>query len=143
LIIRNLAIQQFNNTTILAKKIMTKFWLIKGIKILLLMALFLFCMGTLVMMLWNWLMPSLFNLPALDLGHAIGLLVLSRLLSGGFRMGVMGSKEHWEQKKQMWEKWSTMPPEERQRWKNDWRERCQTRRTMGYKRADEEVDSEI
>jgi Ca2+/H+ antiporter, TMEM165/GDT1 family len=122
---------------------MNKFWIVKGFKILLIMALFLLVMGTIVMTLWNWLMPSLFNLPTLDLVHAIGLLALSRLLTGGFRMGVMGSKEHWEYKKQMWEKWSKMPPEERQRWKDDWRERCHSRRMMGFKRHEEEGTGEI
>ena len=122
---------------------MDKFWVIKGIKILLMMALFLLFMGTVVMLLWNFLMPSVFNLPVLDLGQAIGLLILSRILTGGFRTGMIASKEHWEHKKQSWEKWSNMTPDERQRWKEDWRERCQSRRMMGFKRHDDDVKGEI
>jgi hypothetical protein len=55
----------------------------------------------------------------------------------------LSSKEHWEQKKEMWEKFSNMPPEERQKWKEDLRERCESRRMMGFKRSDEERNSEI
>jgi hypothetical protein len=122
---------------------MNNFWVSKVIKTVIFVAAFLLVMGTIVMALWNWLMPSLFNLPLLDLGHAIGLLLLARVLSGGFRLGFLSSKEHWEQKKEMWEKFSNMPPEERQKWKEDLRERCESRRMMGFKRSDEERNSEI
>ena len=40
-----------------------------------------------VMGLWNWLMPTLFGLPAISFWQALGLLVLSKILfgrSGGF-----------------------------------------------------------
>jgi hypothetical protein len=40
----------------------------------------------LVMNLWNWLMPALFSgIHQVDYLHAMGLLVLSRILFGGFR----------------------------------------------------------
>lgn len=122
---------------------MNNFLVSKVIKTVIFVAAFLLVMGTIVMALWNWLMPSLFNLPPLDLGHAIGLLLLARVLSGGFRLGFLGSKEHWEHKKEMWEKFSNMPPEERQKWKEDLRERCESRRMMGFKRSEEEGNSEI
>jgi Ca2+/H+ antiporter, TMEM165/GDT1 family len=122
---------------------MNNFLVSKVIKTVIFVAAFLLVMGTIVMALWNWLMPSLFNLPPLDLGHAIGLLLLARVLSGGFRLGFLGSKEHWEQKKEMWEKFSNMPPEERQKWKEDLRERCESRRMMGFKNSDEEGKNEI
>ncbi len=122
---------------------MNNFWVSKVIKTVVFVAAFLLVMGTVVMALWNWLMPSIFNLPLLDLGQAIGLLLLARVLSGGFRLGLMGSKEDWAQKKEMWEKFSNMPPEERRKWKEDLRERCESRRMMGFKKADDEGNSEI
>lgn len=122
---------------------MNNFWVSKVIKTVVFVAAFLLVMGTIVMALWNWLMPSIFNLPLLDLGQAIGLLLLARVLSGGFRLGLMGSKEDWAQKKEMWEKFSNMPPEERRKWKEDLRERCESRRMMGFKKADDEGNSEI
>ena len=40
--------------------------------------------GAIVMLLWNWLMPVIFGLPALSLWQALGLLVLMRILFGSF-----------------------------------------------------------
>jgi Ca2+/H+ antiporter, TMEM165/GDT1 family len=120
------------------KRKMKNFWIAKIVKILILVACFILLMGTAVMLLWNWLMPALFNLPIIDFGQALGLTVLSRILTGGFRMGVgTASKEQWEQKRQMWEKFSAMTPEERDKWKTEWRDRCRNRPRMGFKHYDE------
>ena len=43
--------------------------------------------GWAVMSLWNWLMPGLFGLPVVTFWQALGLLALSRILFGGFRLG--------------------------------------------------------
>ena len=43
--------------------------------------------GLVVMVLWNWLMPALFDLPPVNYGQALGLLILSRILFGRFRGG--------------------------------------------------------
>lgn len=40
-----------------------------------------------VMRLWNWLVPSKFNGPTLRFSHAAGLLLLSKILLGGFGGG--------------------------------------------------------
>jgi hypothetical protein len=40
--------------------------------------------GTAVMLLWNWLMPTLFELPTIDIWQALGLLILIRILFGSF-----------------------------------------------------------
>lgn len=43
-------------------------------------------MGAVVMGLWNWVVVDLFTgARAIDFPHAVGLLVLSRILFGGFR----------------------------------------------------------
>jgi hypothetical protein len=41
--------------------------------------------GSSVLHLWNWLMPSLFGLPVINFGQALGLMALCWLLFGGFR----------------------------------------------------------
>lgn len=56
-------------------------WILKGILFGLLFAA-LFSLA--VRVLWNWLCPELFHLPALSLLQAFGLIVLSRLLLGRF-----------------------------------------------------------
>jgi hypothetical protein len=47
-------------------------------------ALFTFLIGEIVRRLWNWLLPAVFGLPAITFWQAIGLLVLARILFGGF-----------------------------------------------------------
>ena len=48
------------------------------------LALFTFLFGEVVRRLWNWLLPPLFGLPAITFWQALGLLLLSRILFGGF-----------------------------------------------------------
>ena len=62
-----------------------------------------------VMALWNAVATSAFTAARpIDYIHALGLLVLSRILFGGFR-GAPG----WHRRRQ-WEKWQAMTPEERE-----------------------------
>ncbi len=53
---------------------------VKWISIAVVLALVL---GTLVQLLWNWLMPALFGLRKIDYLQGIGLILLSRVLFGG------------------------------------------------------------
>jgi len=66
------------------------------------------------MELWNWLMPALFGLRAITWVQALGLLVLCRLLFGGFR-GRQGGGRRW--KREMEQRWGQMTPEERERFR--------------------------
>jgi len=66
-----------------------------------------------VMMLWNWLAPVLFGWHAITFWQALGLLVLCRLLFGGFRRG--GGWGHGRWRRRMMERWDAMTPEERER----------------------------
>ena len=65
--------------------------------------------GFAVMWLWNWLMPELFGLPTLTFWKAVGVVVLSKLLFGGFggsgssKGGSSGSKR--KKKKNDFSKW--------------------------------------
>ena len=63
-----------------------KFWLLRGLRFFFFAALFI-AAGFATQALWNWLMPALFRLPAISLGQTFGLLLLSRILFGGFRGG--------------------------------------------------------
>lgn len=92
-------------------------WILKGIVFVALMvALF----GTVTMLLWNWLVPALFNGPVVTFPQAIGLLLLTKILfwsvgKGGRHPGHWGGGSHW--KSHLKEKWSTMTPEEREKLK--------------------------
>jgi hypothetical protein len=67
--------------------------------------------GLAVMFLWNWLTPALFGWQHIGFLQALGLLVLARLLFGGFR-GRPCSRSPW--RRQMEERWEEMTPEERE-----------------------------
>lgn len=60
---------------------------LRVLKILVLVAIAIAGFGGVVMLLWNWLMPSLFGWHALTFPQAVGLLVLGRILFGGMRGG--------------------------------------------------------
>src|SRR5580704_12814925 len=84
----------------------------KIIKVILIAIVAVAVFGFVVMGLWNWLMPALFGLHAITFWQAVGLLVLSKILFGGFRGGP-GRGMHW---RGLWrEKWAQMTPEEREK----------------------------
>jgi hypothetical protein len=80
-------------------------------------ALFVFLTGGLVMLLWNWLLPPLFDWREITLLQGFGLLVLCRILFGGFGGGG-GGGNHFEKK---------MTPEEKERFRQRMSDRfCRT-----------------
>jgi len=73
-------------------------------------------LGWIVMRLWNWIIPTLIvDAHVIDYPHAIGLLVLCRILFGGFRGGGGCHKRmQWQQ----WQQWQRMTPQEREQLRN-------------------------
>jgi hypothetical protein len=74
-----------------------------------------------VMSLWNALMPGIFALRPIRFWQALGLLILSKLLFGGFRPG-RGPSPRWRIR--MLERWEQMTPEERAKFKQGLRHGC-------------------
>lgn len=73
--------------------------------------------GLLVMLLWNWLMPTLLQLPAISYWQSVGLLLLCKILFGGFGGGHHGHPHghgHCCDNK-LRQRWESMTPEERER----------------------------
>jgi hypothetical protein len=91
---------------------MRKHWILRILKFVLFAALFVAIFSFLVMSLWNWLMPTVFGLRPITYWQALGVLILSKVLFGGFR-GRPGSGRHWRQR--MRERWEQMTPEEREK----------------------------
>ena len=91
---------------------MRRYWIARGVRFVVFAVLAVMVASVAVMTLWNWVMPATFGLPALTLGRAFALLVLSRLLLGGFS-GSMGRRMHWRHR--MRERWEQMSVEERER----------------------------
>ncbi len=74
-----------------------------------------------VMHLWNWLMPAVFGTHLINYWQALGILVLSKILFGGFR-GRPGAGMQW--RRRMMERWEKMTPEEREKFRAGMRAGC-------------------
>jgi hypothetical protein len=84
------------------------------------MVLFAFLFGEVVMHLWNWLMPALFGWRIITFWQGLGLLVLCRILFGGFG----GHGRHRPGfRRGMHERWEGMTPEEREKFRQGMRRR--------------------
>jgi hypothetical protein len=94
---------------------------VRGLKFVVFAVLFITVFGFVVMRLWNWLMPALFGWHLINFWQAIGILVLSKILFGGFR-GRPGA--HLYSQRRMMERWEQMTPEERERFRQGMRGRC-------------------
>jgi hypothetical protein len=99
---------------------MRKHWLLHGLKFVAFAAIAVAAAGAVTMGLWNWLLPDLFGMPAIGFWQAIGVLVLSRILLGGWRG--RGHGMHWRGR--MMERWERMTPEEREKFRAGMRGRC-------------------
>lgn len=80
--------------------------------------------GAIVMGLWNAILPEIIGVKAISFVQALGILLLSKILFGGFgvRGGWKGRKREWNEK--MKGKWENMTPEEKEKFKTEWRNRC-------------------
>ena len=99
---------------------MKKHWIVRRLKFVLFAVATAAVFGFVVMSLWNWLMPPLFGWRLINFGQALGLLVLSRILFGGFR-GRPGGHMYW--RRRMIERWEQMTPEEREKFREGMRRR--------------------
>jgi hypothetical protein len=89
-------------------------WILKALKVLLIVVVAGAVLGFVTMHLWNWLMPSIFGLNLITFWQALGLFVLGKLLLGGFHRH-QGGRPRWG--RHMRERWDQMSPEERERFR--------------------------
>lgn len=101
---------------------MRKNWLLRGLKFAAFVVVAVAVVGAVVMSLWNWLMPGLFGWHTIDFWQAVGLLVLSKILLGGFRGHGGHHRGHWRGR--MSERWANMTEEERQKFRDGMHRRC-------------------
>lgn len=100
------------------------------------MVLFAFIGGQIVLHLWNWLLPPLFGVREIGFWQALGLLILCRILFGGFGMSGSGGARSRDQARdriadrvaervaeRLGERYDHMTPEERERFRQRVRER--------------------
>jgi Ca2+/H+ antiporter, TMEM165/GDT1 family len=80
-----------------------------------------------VMALWNNILVSVLHVGAITFWQALGIFGLAKILFGGFPggRGRFGGGHRWKQMGEgMKEKWMNMSPEEREKFKQDFRNRC-------------------
>ncbi len=88
-------------------------------------------MSFVVMLLWNWLIPDLFSGSEVTFIQAAGLLLLAKILTGfsGWRKHDWGGSHVMNHKQQYWkqrweQKMANMTPEEREKFKHQYYDRC-------------------
>jgi len=106
---------------------MRRYRFLRGLKIALFATVAAAAFSFFVMELWNVLMPSIFGMRAISFWQALGLLVLSKILFGGFRP-YGGGGMHW--RRRMIERWEQMTPEEREKFKQGMRRGCSRRQNV-------------
>lgn len=106
-------------------KTMKKFWIKKGLMFLILFIAAVFLFGGVVMGLWNAILPAVLGVKAITFMQALGILLLSKILFGGFGGRRWGGSPQWKQK--MKQRWDNMTPDERENFKAEWKNRCGSR----------------
>jgi len=92
---------------------------------LLFFVVMLLLLSAIVMLLWNAILPPLLHVGNISYGQSIGLLILCRILFGGFRFG--GPRRPYGPTNRLREKWMNMSDEEKAQFRNEWQKRCSPR----------------
>ncbi|MBS1510124.1 MAG: hypothetical protein JST86_04740 [Bacteroidetes bacterium] len=101
---------------------MKKFWIKKIAMILVFGSLAVALFGFLVMTLWNNILVYATGVKAISFLQALGILLLSKILFGGFGGRRWRGSPAWKEK--MKQRWNKMTPEEREQFKAEWKNRC-------------------
>lgn len=105
---------------------MKKYWLKKVALFSLCFVAFVLVVGWVVMALWNAVLPAVAGFKEINFVQAIGILLLSKILFGGFH-GKFGNRGNEDLKMKLKEKFGNMSPEEKENFKAEWKSRCRNR----------------
>ena len=100
------------------------FWIKRAILIPIAIVAGVYIFGSVVMLLWNHLLPALFGFSTITFWQAIGLLILSKILFGGFRGGHGHCRCHCHGHHHHHERWAHLSPEEKEKMKSQLNDRC-------------------
>ena len=103
-------------------------WVRRGVRFAMFAVMAVIVVGFVTMSLWNWLVPPIFSGPEITFWQALGLLILSRILLGGWRAGPRG-RMPW--RRRMMDRWQQMTPEQREKFREAWGARCGGRSMPG------------
>ena len=82
-----------------------------------------FALSAVVMALWNFLLPDILGVKAITYWQAVGILILSKILFGGFGGKKGFGQEKWEKLKE--ERMNGMTDEQKEKLKEVWKKRCE------------------
>jgi len=99
---------------------MKRFWAKRALFIPVIVAVVVFILGSAVMLLWNAIIPDLFHIGQISFWQAVGILLLAKILFGGFH----GHRSHFGRWGHMHHRWNHMSDEERSRFREEWKKRC-------------------
>jgi hypothetical protein len=102
---------------------MNNYWIKKGLMFFLFFLAMLLLVGFIVMGLWNNILVAVLGVKAITFVQALGMLLLSKILFGGFR-GNCGGRGRQQWKMRWQEKMSNISPEEKEKFKAEWKNRC-------------------
>lgn len=91
--------------------------------------------GWVVMMLWNNVLAEVATVKIITYWQALGLLLLSKILFGGFNKWG-GKHKRWSN--EMKDKWHNMSADEKEKFKEEWRSKCNTWKRRTEHTADAE-----
>lgn len=101
-----------------------KFWIKRVIG-------FIFCglavgalLGWVVMTLWNTILVPVLLINAINFWQALGIFLLSKILFGGMKSNWSGKNGNPRWGLEMREKWKNMSVEEKEKFKQEWRGKC-------------------
>jgi hypothetical protein len=117
---------------------MKKYRFLRVLKIALLASFAVAAVSLIVMSLWNAVMPGLFAVRTISFWQALGLLVLSKILFGGFRPN-SGGGPRWRRRLQ--DRWEQMTPEEREKFQQGIRHGCGSRQRAEAPNREAEVQA--
>ncbi len=98
------------------------YWIKYAIFIPIAIAAGVFIFGSLVMLLWNALLPAVIGVHTITFWQALGILILSKILFGGF------SGHHGHHKSHHYgrhERWMHLTPEQKEKMRAEWKNRCE------------------
>ena len=75
--------------------------------------------AVIVLKLWNWLLPSLFGWREITFWQAVGILILTKILFGGFRGRTHSNRRFFGSGQ-----WERMSPDEKEAFRERMRSRC-------------------
>ena len=91
------------------------------------LAAFVLLAGFAVMLLWNALIPAIFDGPPITWIQALGLLILARILVGGRGRGGFGASRRGRWRERWESKIASMSPDERKKWQAEAGRSCSGR----------------